>query len=359
MQTQHRATLSAPPFARPASHRHGAARTPKPKAVFALDPEALDIVYGQEDRVALAELVDIGPTILTPENWREHTALLGEAEILCSGWKSPVLDAEFLAAAPKLRAVFYAAGSVRYWTTEAFWDRGIALTTSYAANALPVAEYTVATSILSLKQFWRWAERARRGEGWGDHTRPIRGSFRATIGLVSFGMIARRTAELLASYDVGLRVYCPFLSDAESAEHGVQRLPLDELFSSCDVVSVHTPLLPETTGLINGRLVRRMRPEATLLNTARGRVLDQPSVIEALRDRPDLTAVLDVTNPEPPAADDPLFSLPNVIVTPHIAGSHGAECQRLGHYMVEELRRYLNGEPLRWPLSRELARRMA
>ena len=115
----------------------------------------------------------------------------------------------------------------------------------------------------------------------------------------------------------------------------------------------------EDQRLVDGRLVGLMRPDATLVNTARGPVFDQPSVVSALRARPDLTAVLDVTDPEPPKADDPLFTLPNVVVTPHIAGSHGRECQRLGSYMVEEFCRYVSGQPLRWEVTREKLQKMA
>lgn len=332
----------------------------KPRAVFALDPAARDSVYGAEDRRLLAELVDLrDDIILTPENWRAHRELLRDAEFIFSGWKSPAYDADFLAAAPRLRAIFYAAGSVRYCTSDAFWERDIAITSAYAANAVPVAEYTVAVSILALKQFWRRAALARRGEGWGDHTRPIPGAFRATIGLVSFGMIARKVAEMLAAYDVRVLAYCPYLDEVEAAIHGVERASLAEIFRECDVVSVHTPVLPDTIGMINGALVRSMRPDAALINTSRGAILDQPSVVGALRSRPDLTAILDVTDPEPPSAEDPLFTLPNVIVTPHIAGSHGRECQRLGSYMVEELRRFLAGQELRWRVTREMSQRMA
>ena len=331
----------------------------KPRAVFALDPAAQDIVYGAEDRRTLAEFVEIEDLVLTPENWRSHRDVLHEAEFVFSGWKSPVYDAEFLAATPQLRAIFYAAGSIRYCATEAFWAKGIPICSAYAANAVPVAEYTVSVSVLALKQFWRRAALARQGEGWGDHTRPIPGAFRATIGLVSFGMIARKVAEMFAAYDVRVLVYCPYLDETEAMTRGVQRVSLNQLFSESDVVSVHTPVLPETINMVHGGLVRTMKPDATLINTSRGVILDQASVIEALRSRPDLTVVLDVTHPEPPAASDPLFSLPNIIVTPHIAGSLGGECQRLGSYMVDELRRFLAGQELRWRITHEMSLRMA
>lgn len=337
--------------------RSGAAQ---PKGVFALDPEAIDLVYSPADRERIAELVDIKEgLVLSRTNWRSHKEALIDTEFIFSGWKAPEFDAEFMAAAPRLRAIFYAAGSVRYCTSEAFWARDIPITSSYAANAVPVAEYTVSVALLSLKQFWRTAALARRGEGWGDHTRPIAGAFRASIGLVSFGMIARRVVELLAAHDLRILVYCPYLTNEEAERMGVVRVSLHTLFKECDVVSIHTPVLPETLGLINGELMRLLKPEATLINTARGVILDQPSVIDALRDRPDITAVLDVTDPEPPTSSDPLFGLPNVIVTPHIAGSLGSECQRLGSYMVDELERFLQDRPLLWRITREMATRMA
>jgi phosphoglycerate dehydrogenase-like enzyme len=102
-----------------------------------------------------------------------------------------------------------------------------------------------------------------------------------------------------------------------------------------------------------------MKPYATFINTARGAVVREPEMIEVLRARPDLVAVLDVTYPEPPAPDSPLYDLPNVIYTPHIAGSMDHECYRMGQMMVDELRRYVNGQPLRHALSREQIARMA
>jgi phosphoglycerate dehydrogenase-like enzyme len=347
------------PISVPAALADAVAPRGRPRALFALDPEALDLVYGPEDRRALDGLVEISDLVLTPDNWRAHKDKLGEVDFIFSGWKSLKYDQEFLAAASKLKAVFYAAGSIRYCVSDAFWNRDIAITSAYEANAVPVAEYTVATAILALKQFWRRASLARLGQGWGDHTRPIPGSFRATIGLVSFGMIARKVAELLAAYDVDVVVSCPFLTESEALLHNVRRASLEEIFRIADVVSIHTPVLPATIGMIDGRLVSVMKSDAALINTSRGVILDQPSVIAALRARPDLTAILDVTDPEPPQADDPLFTLPNVIVTPHIAGSHGRECERMGSYMVEEFRRYLAGQPLRWRVTREMTDRMA
>src|SRR5439155_15284758 len=112
------------------------------------------------------------------------------------------------------------------------------------------------------------------------------------------------------------------------------------------------PVVPETVGMITGALVDSMWPGATLINTARGVIVREAEMVEVLSRRPDLQAVLDVSDPvEPPAADSPLYALENVVLTPHIAGSAGPECRRMGRYMVEELRRYLAGEPLKWQVA--------
>lgn len=370
-----RAILSQPspfmPTASPAlvsNHRGGAApRTvlnaskgsARPTSAFILDPHSAELIYGEEERRKIAGLTQPGAALLTRENWRGHREILAETEIIFSGWGAPRMDEEFLRAAPRLRAVFYGAGSVRGFVTDSLWDRGIVVSSAYAANAVPVAEYTVAAALLSLRQFWQRSAAARQGEGWGDHTRPIPGSFRATIGLVSFGMIARKVAGFLRAFDLNVIVYCPYLTASEAELHGVERCSLDELFARADVVSVHTPVLTETIGLVTGRLVASMRADATLINTSRGSILNQAEVEAVLRHRPDLSAVLDVTDPEPPKAGCSLLTLPNVVVTSHIAGSHGRDCQRMGSYMLAELERYLNAQPLLWEVTRDQLRNMA
>lgn len=335
-----------------------AGRAPRPKAAFILDPETHPLVYGPAEMDGLGELVDLASVIIPRHGWREHPEILADMEVLLSGWNAPTLDPEFLRHAPRLRAVFYAAGSVRYFVTEAMWERGIVVSSAAAANAVPVMEYTVGTVLLSLRHFWRKAAECRAGAGWGDHTRAIPGSFRATVGLLSFGAIAREVARKLQNFDLRIVVACPFLTPAEAAAARVERVSVGELFAASDVVSVHTPLLPETEGMVDGRLVSLMKPGATLINTSRGRIIREAELVEVLRRRPDLHAVLDVTDPEPPRPEGGLLALPNVTVTSHIAGSHGRDCQRLGSHMVDELRRFLARRPLLHEVTRaDLARR--
>ena len=198
------------------------------------------------------------------------------------------------------------------------------------------------------------------GLGWGSPARHLTGGYRSTVALIGCGMVARRLIELLKPLDIRCIVYDPFLSPPAANELNVDLCTLDEAFASGDVVSLHAPDKPETCGMITGDHFLMMKQDATFLNTARGRTVRGAEMIAALERRPDITAILDVCDPEEPPADgSPLFTMDNIILTPHIAGSVGPECQRLGRYMVEELRRYLRGEALRWKITRELAARVA
>ena len=267
------------------------------------------------------------------------------------------MDEAFLAAAPKLKAVFYGAGSVRGMVTDVVWERGVRICSAWRGNAVPVAEFTIAQIVMALKLTWHFARGIRDSKHW-EHWLPVIGAFGSTVGLISLGEIGRRVAEMLKSYDVKVIAYDPFVSAEGAAELGVTLVSLDEVFAA-DVVSLHAPNLPETKGLIRGEHLAAMREYGTFINTARGAIVCEEEMIAALQKRPDLMAVLDVTCPEPPADGSPLFELDNVVLTPHIAGSLGPECARMGWMMVDELKRYIAGEPLQHEVTRERFQTMA
>jgi phosphoglycerate dehydrogenase-like enzyme len=324
------------------------------RAIYCLDPVHRDTVFGPATEADIAKLVETNPVTqatIDPAVFRDVNVVLG-------GWDMPVIDAEFLAAAPKLKAVFYSAGSIRRIATDAMWERGIIITSAYAANAIPVAEFTVAAIVMSLKHVWQYAFAARR-EAKHQPRHPVPGCYLTTVGLISLGMVGRTVAERLRGFEMRVIAYDPFVKPDEAKRLGIELVPLDQVFREADIVSLHTPLMPATEGMITGEHLGLMKSGATFLNTARGAVVRQDEMIAVLRQRPDLTAVLDVTYPEPLPATSPLFTLPNVVLTPHIAGSMHYECRRLGRYAFEELQRYVTGQPLRWQVTRELAARLA
>lgn len=329
------------------------------KGLYILSAPSYDLIYGEAERRDLAARLEVaGP--LAREAVQSDPSVLAFVDVVLSGWGGPLMDDAFLAAAPNLKLVLYGAGSVKGIVTESFWKRGIRLSSAYAANAVPVAEYTLSQILFCLKHGWHYALAIKREQAWvrKDHGAPP-GGYGSTVGLISLGMIGRRVCRMLKDYDLRVLAYDPFVTDAEARELGAERVGLDELFRRSDVVSLHTPWLKETENMIRRNHFEAMKQGASFINTARGAIVCEPEMIGALQRRPDLFAVLDVTYPEPPAAGSPLYTLPNVALTPHIAGSMGAECTRMGRYMVEEFDRFLAGQRLEWEITEELAKRLA
>jgi phosphoglycerate dehydrogenase-like enzyme len=322
-------------------------------------PTCLPWAYPHSLRKEIAHRVSLFDPVLTAENWRLADPGLRQAEIILSTWGMPQLDEEFLDHFPNLQAVFYAAGAVKCFATEAAYNRGILICSAFAANAIPVAEYTTATTLLSLKKFWHFARRTNRSRSWKREVADVTGNYHPIVGLISLGAVGRTAAQMLSRYDIDLVAYDPYVSPTQAAEIGVTLLSLEELFARADVISAHTPLLPETHQLIDGRLFRKMKPGATFINTSRGAVVKEADLIEVLRQRNDLTAVLDVTWPEPPAVDSPLYEMDNVVLTPHIAGSLGNEVTRMGRWMVDEMYRFLDDRPLQHQVVMEQLAHMA
>lgn len=315
-------------------------------------------IYGADELSDIKARVNVMAEPLTAEKALKRPDLLKLAEVIFSGWGAPKLDNAFLDAAPNLKLFLYGSGSIRGFTTPDFWKRDIPICSAWAANAVPVAEYTVSQILFSLKHGWRFAAEVKRLGAYPPRW-TVPGAYQTPVGLISLGMIGRLVAEKLKAFDVRVFAYDPFVKPETAKELGVTLLPLDELFRTCDVVSLHTPWLPETVGLVTGAHLASMKAGATFINTARGAIVREPEMIDVLEKRPDLMALLDVTYPEPPPPGSKLYTLPNVILTPHIAGSMNAECRRMGRYMIDELDRYLAGRPLRWQVSEELAKTLA
>ncbi|MGW2836223.1 hydroxyacid dehydrogenase [Streptomyces sp. NPDC001493] len=327
----------------------------RPRAVLAMKADAAAAVLPPEALAALGEVCDLAPTPALDDFTTDRArAALADAEILVTGWGCPPIDEDVLAAAPKLRAVVHTAGSVRGLVTDACWARGIAVSSAAAANALPVAEYTIAMILLSGK---RVLERAREFRLTRDRSDWLRvpdevGNYRRTVGILSASLIGRRVIELLRPYDLRVLLHDPYVSAEEAASLGVEGTGLAELFADSDVVSVHTPLLTGTRGLVSRELLTSMRPDATLVNTSRGAVVDQDALTDVLRQNR-IRAVVDVTDPEPLPADHPLWECENALITPHLAGSQGNEWRRLADLATGEVARWAAGDGFAHPVRPE------
>ncbi|PPK92471.1 phosphoglycerate dehydrogenase-like enzyme [Kineococcus xinjiangensis] len=282
---------------------------------------------------------------------------LAEVEILLTSWGAPRLDARRLAAMRRLRAVLHCAGSVRPVVSEEFWRRGIVVSSCADANAVPVAEFTFASIVLAGKkaQFLALDAREHRDDWSYLHAHGELSNYRRTIGVVGFSRIGRRVVRLLQQLDgVTCLVADPHADPLEVAEAGGHLVALPEMLPRVSVLSLHAPDLPTTRGMIGARELALLPDGATVVNTARGALLDTAALErECATGR--LYAVLDVTSPEPLPAASPLYELRNVVITPHVAGSLGSETFRMTDVALDELGRYLVGQPLRHQvLSRDL-----
>jgi phosphoglycerate dehydrogenase-like enzyme len=322
--------------------------------LLAFRPETEPWLLTPETRARLAAVVEVVVTLREGDDWRPHAAQLGDIEVVIGNWGVPRFTPELLTAMPALRLVCYAAGSVRAFVTPEFWQRGIHLTTAVAANARPTATFAEAMILLSLKQTWFYL-RERRADWAYLRDTASSGIHRATVGIIGLSRVGREVIRGLQRHEVKILAHDPTVDAAEAARVGVELTPLEELFARSDVVSLHAPLLAQTVGLVTGDLLRRMGRNATFVNTARGAIVREAELIAVLGERPDLTAVLDVTDPEPAPADSPLRRLPNVVLTPHIAGARHREIELLMRVALDELERHVRGEPLHFALSEAAA----
>lgn len=279
--------------------------------------------------------------------------MLSRADILVTGWGTESAGSAWMERAPQLSAVVHTAGSVRHLLDESIFERGIEVSSQAENNGRPVAEYTLAMTLLSVKQVFR-AENAYRSTRQGvdiEHLVAGGGGYGSGVGIVGGSRIGRRVLRLLEPFDFVRMVSDPFMDPHDAATLGAKLMPIDELFEASHVVSLHAPLLDSTRGMIGADLLSRLPDGATFINTSRGALVDQDAlVLELVSGR--INAVLDVTEPEVVPEASPLWSLPNVVLTPHIAGSLGNEVRRLGESSVEEVVRILSGEPLLYGVSK-------
>ncbi|MFB7279052.1 hydroxyacid dehydrogenase [Streptomyces hydrogenans] len=318
--------------------------TPRPRALFAMGRRHRDTLFTTAAVERLRTYVDIDPDHVVEDFAREPA--LEDVELLITSWGCPVLDEEVLARLPSLKAVVHAAGSVKHHVTQACWDRGLLVSSAAAANAVPVAEYTVAAILFANKRVLEIGGLYREHRSPLDWSRrfPGFGNHRRTVGVVGASLVGRKVIELLRPYDLDVLLADPYVSTLRAAAMGARRVEPDELVQESDIVSLHAPELPETRHLMDARRLGLMRDGATLINTARGSLVDTDALTaEAATGR--IHAVIDVTEPEILPADSPLYTLPNVLLTPHIAGSLGGELGRITTSALDEIERYRSGEP--------------
>ncbi|MBQ7957858.1 MAG: hydroxyacid dehydrogenase [Clostridia bacterium] len=297
---------------------------------------------------------------INQKNLEENAAFLADCEIAFSTWGMPQFTKEEIAKyMPKLKAVFYSAGTVQYFARP-FLESGVKVFSAFAANAVPVAEYTFAQISLAAKGFFQSAKSYRLLPLRAlSHANSATGNFECKVGLVGLGAIGKMVAEKLKALDVDVYACDPFVLEETAKELGVTLVDMETLFSECDIISNHLANKPELENIFDSKLFKRMKKHSTFINTGRGAQVNEYALARSLWCHPSRTFVGDVIKNETFPYICPLFWCHNAFLTPHIAGSTGKEPQRMAYYMMEEMERFNRGEPLKYEVTPEMLERMA
>lgn len=329
----------------------------RPKAVVLMPQATFEKQFLGEQLERLRTLCDVVEPC-PAENLFEFSDAPGTdaVEVLITGWGTPRISKDVVQKFPRLSLVAHCAGSLKQVADGAILSNGVRMTSCAAANAQPVAEYTLANILLWNKRQTHWVsryraerDRFRRAERFEV---PHAGNRGQTVGIIGASRVGRHLISLLRPFDFDIVVYDPIANPDEVTSWGVSNVSLGELMTVSDVISVNAPSLPSTAQMIAAPQLALMRDGALLINTARGELIDHDALIDELKTGR-ISALLDVTKPEPLPADSPLFDMENVILTPHIAGSIGREVHRMTSQMLSELELYIREQRLEFEVSAE------
>ena len=287
----------------------------------------------------LQSIAPMYPVIISPDNFQEESHALDEVEAIFSTWGMWPFTEEQFTQLPKLKAVFYAAGATDGFA-RAFLSRGIPVFSAWKANAVPVAEFVVSQILLGLKGFFRNVRELKEGgrSRWGGENSAWtgEGAYHETVALLGNGEISQGVQKFLALTDVDV-----LLIPSRPQNRTVS---FEEAFQMAAIVSNHLPNRADNQKCITKDMLASMKEGAVFINTGRGQQVDERGMLEVAVARPDLTFLIDVTAPEPPVEGDPLYTLPNVQLTSHIAGSLNGECARMADFMMDDYLRWKRGE---------------
>ncbi|MGZ9585791.1 hydroxyacid dehydrogenase [Paenibacillus marinisediminis] len=283
-------------------------------------------------------------------------ANLKDVDICVTGWGTPIFDEEVLRHANKLRLVAHTGGSVRPYVTDEAYGQGIRATSGNLVFAESVAESVIAYALASLRDIPRYSSELKQGI-WPDNFNN-KGLLDKTIGIVGYGMISKFVIEMLKPFHANIKVFSRHIAEEELVKHNMQKADLPEIFSTCDIVSIHSGNTKENYHLITEDLMNRMPDGSLLINTARGAIIDEEAMCRVL-EKGKIKAVLDVFEVEPLPPGHKLMELDNAILMPHMGGPTIDRRLIVTRTLIEDMKSFLNGEPMKGEISRAYASKMS
>ncbi len=329
----------------------------RPRIVSILTEDAYDLVFSPEAEAKLLRFADFTRcrTAGAPD---EETVIawLHGADAALTSWGNKLTDR--VIQETNLRIIGHVAGSVK-WLPPVVWERGITVVHAAPVIAVAVGEMALALTLACLRHIPEHDRSFKLQGARGDPTlvprllvsRSLHG---LRVGIIGASSTGREFLKLLRAFgDIDIWVHDPYLTEGEAARLGVRLAPLEELLAACDVVSLHCPSLPETRHLIDGQTLRLLKDGAVLINTARGSLVDHPALLKELQSGR-ISAGLDVyleTCSDEEVALSAYRELPNVVITPGIAGPAGTLTKRMSLFIADELERFFSGQPLTRPVT--------
>jgi D-3-phosphoglycerate dehydrogenase / 2-oxoglutarate reductase len=325
------------------------------RAIRAACPD-VDLAFRKHDMPWPDEPMQHGYAVAGLDGLKEYMGspdqiveLTGDAEILVTHL-APV-SAGILDRLPKLKLIGVSRGGPVNIDMAAARARGVAVVNAPGRNASAVAEFTIGAILAETRNITRGHDALRRGEYRGDLYRADvagRELSEMTVGVIGYGAVGSRVVRLLKVFGCRILVADPYVQlSAEDVSDGVIQAPLERVLTQSDVVTLHPRVTPETSQMINADALAMMKPDATLVNTARGPLVDYDALTSAMQQGHLRGAMLETFAVEPVPPDWPLLKLPNVTLTPHIAGASVKTVTFAAERIAEEVERYLAGEPLR------------
>ncbi len=312
--------------------------------------DMIERVYGDRQQV-IAGLADLHPVIITPDNFEEEADKLHDVEAIFATWRMLDLTPDQLEHLPNLKVIFYAAGSVKSFAIP-YLERGIRVCSAIEANGVPVAEFAHGQVLLAGAGYFRNirecvdATSTNSANNFRGH-----GNYDNRVSILGNGTISNHLQKFLSHHNLEVVVV--------PSRESKRTVSLEEAFATSFAVVNLFPDRDDNVGVFNGKLFESMIDSAVFINVGRGRQVNEAELIETMKKRPDLTASLDVQHPEPPVDGSELYTLDNVLLTGHIAGSKGTELKRMADYMIEDFKRMLKGEPFEHEISLDVAMSMA